>query len=85
MRLILKNKRFYNKIKLDKNMINYQSKKWQLFGSRPTSILKRDFMKWTYLSSDGIGGLKLTKLMAISDGREMDIFVNIREDEKNYE
>ena len=65
-------------------MAHYQSKKWQLFGSRPTSILKRDFMKWTYLSSDRISGLKLTKLIAISDGQEMDIFVNIREDEKNY-
>ncbi len=41
-------------------------------------------MKWTYLSSDRISGLKLTKLIAISDGQEMDIFVNIREDEKNY-
>lgn len=65
-------------------MAHYQSKKWQLFGSRPTSILKRDFLKWAYLSADKIRGLKVTKLAAISDQQEMDLFINAKEDQKNY-
>lgn len=66
-------------------MIHYQSSKWRLFGSRPTSILKRDFLQWTYLSVNKISGLKLTKLIAIGDGKEMDLFVNKKEDSANYQ
>ena len=52
--------------------------------SRPTSILKRDFMKWTYLDIDKIKGVELSKLLAIGDGVEMDVFVNKKEDEANF-
>ncbi|MDD5291030.1 MAG: PEP-utilizing enzyme [Patescibacteria group bacterium] len=65
-------------------MINYTSKKWKLFVSRPTSILKRDFMKWTYLDIDKINGVKLSKLLAIGDDGEMDVFVDKKEDEANF-
>ncbi|MDD5032000.1 MAG: PEP-utilizing enzyme [Patescibacteria group bacterium] len=65
-------------------MINYSSKKWRLFVSRPTSILKRDFMKWTYLEIDKINGVRLSKLLAIGDEKEMDVFVDKKEDQENF-
>ncbi|MFA4834423.1 MAG: PEP-utilizing enzyme [Patescibacteria group bacterium] len=65
-------------------MDNYQSPKWQIFVSRPTSILKRDFMKWVYLELGRIKGLKLTKLAAIGNDKEMDVFVDKKEDAANY-
>jgi phosphohistidine swiveling domain-containing protein len=65
-------------------MIYLQSKKWRIFASRPTSILKRDFIKWTYLSIDKIRGLKLSKLLAIGNEQEMDVFVGQKEDGTNY-
>ena len=55
-----------------------------MFTSRPTSVLKRDFMKWTYLSIGKIGGFKLTKGFAIGNDKEMDVFIDYEEDRKNY-
>jgi len=66
-------------------MIHYQSSKWQIFVSRPTSILKRDFIKWTYSSLDKISGFNLSKIVAIGNNQEMDVFVNKKEDRKNYQ
>src|SRR3989338_7109691 len=65
-------------------MTHYQSKKWRLFTSRPTSVLKRDFMKWAYLSIGKIDGFKLTKGFAIGNDKEMDVFIGYEEDRKNY-
>lgn len=55
-----------------------------MFTSRPTPILKRDFIKWTYLSVHKIKGFKLTKLLTIGNNQEMDVFVDYKEDQKNY-
>lgn len=66
-------------------MIHYKSPRWQIFVSRPTSILKRDFLKWTYLSVDKIKGFKVSKVIAIGNDQEVDVFINKKEDEKNYQ
>lgn len=65
-------------------MLHFQSKKWKMFASRPTSILKRDFMKWVYLSVGRIKGFRFTKLLCIGNGQEIDIYVDEKEDQKNY-
>lgn len=66
-------------------MTHYQSEKWRVFASRPTPILKRDFIKWTYLFLEKIQGLKLTRLVAIGNDQEMDVFVNKEEDVLNHQ
>lgn len=66
-------------------MVHYQSPKWQIFVSRPNSILKRDFMKWCYFMVGNIKGFKLTKILAIGNYQEMDVFIDKKEDQANEE
>lgn len=55
-----------------------------MFTSRPTPILKRDFMKWTYLSIGKIDAFEMTKICAVGDEKEMDVFVDCAEDQRNF-
>lgn len=61
-------------------MSQYISPKWNLFVSRPTPLLKREFLKYTYLCSHRFSHLRIGHLLTIASYKENQVFVRSDED-----
>lgn len=63
-------------------MSQYISPKWNLFISRPTALLKREFLKETYLHLNDFSGLKITRLLIVASEKENHVFIPKNEDSR---
>lgn len=64
-------------------MYEWQSKKWVLFVTRPSALLKREFIKQVYFYIDAVSCLKISRLMIIGGLESNLVFVRKKEDERN--
>ena len=65
-------------------MAEFESKKWHFFVESPTSILKREFIKFCYLYIDSVSEMKVSEFLVI--GRKDINFTYVKEsdDKRNF-
>jgi len=64
-------------------MKQWKSSKWVCFGRRPTSLLQRQFRKYSYLLADKISSLYISKLLVIGENNTNAMFILKKENEQN--
>lgn len=63
-------------------MTSYISPRWNFFVSRPTPLLKREFLKDSYLYLNDYCELEINSLFVIASEKENHVFVNKKDDIK---